>query len=79
LMRAVSDGDLPLARREQLRSVDAIKTLAGYGYMGAAKAVMGFLGVEVGPPRLPNSQLSPEQKEALRTDLQRLGFFEWIE
>ena len=45
---------LAAARAEQFRSVQLIELLAGFGYMAAAKAVMGLLGVEVGPARLPN-------------------------
>ena len=34
--------------------------------MGAAKAVMAMLGVDVGPARLPNGSLTAEQARALR-------------
>ncbi len=78
VMAAAAAGDLAAARREQLRSVDLVKTLAGYGYMGAAKALMDFLGVDVGPARLPNTNLTAAQRAALRSDLERLGFFEWL-
>jgi N-acetylneuraminate lyase len=78
LIAAFQRGDLAAARAEQLRSVRLIQTLAARGYMGAAKATMRMLGVEVGPARLPNSSLSGEQQAALRADLEALGFFEWI-
>ncbi len=57
--------DLATARTEQFRSVQLIELLAGYGYLGAAKTVMGFLGVEVGPARLPNANLTAEQRRTL--------------
>ncbi|MBL8823276.1 MAG: dihydrodipicolinate synthase family protein [Planctomycetia bacterium] len=79
MMAAFERGDLETARREQFRSVQLIELLAGFGYMGAAKAVMGFLGVEVGPPRLPNVALDQVQMNQLRTGLDRLGFFDWIQ
>lgn len=79
LLAAFEQGDLETARREQFRSVQLIELLAGSGYMGAAKAVMGFLGVEVGPPRLPNVALDQEQMKRLRMALDGLGFFEWIQ
>jgi len=78
LIAAFDAGDLPRAREEQYRSVQLIEVLAGYGYMAAAKAVMGFLGVNVGPPRLPNASITDQQKASLRQSLDRLGFFEWI-
>jgi N-acetylneuraminate lyase len=70
---AFTRGDLPAARAEQYRAVELIALLASHGYMAAAKAVMGSLGVDVGPPRLPNGSLSAEQIERLRGVLERTG------
>ena len=78
LLAAVAAGDLAAAREEQFRSVRLIQLLASYGYMGAAKAVMGLLGVPVGPARLPNGSLSTEQIARLQGELEILGFFDWI-
>jgi N-acetylneuraminate lyase len=71
-------GELAAARDEQFRSVRLVVLLAGYGFMAAAKATMGMLGVDVGPPRLPIKRLAPQQIAALRSDLEKLGFFDWI-
>lgn len=65
LIKAFEAGDLVQARGEQLRSVRLIELLASYGYMGAAKATMEYLGVPVGPPRLPNASLNAQQKDSL--------------
>jgi N-acetylneuraminate lyase len=46
--------------------------------MGAAKAVMKMLGVDVGPARLPCGNLDDAQTQALRFELEQLGFFEWV-
>lgn len=78
LLAAVGRGDLTAARVEQFRSVQLIELLAGFGYMAAAKALMGFLGVEVGPARLPNGNLTPDQNARLRDRLDQLGFFGWL-
>ncbi len=78
LIAAFEKGDLATARIEQFRSVQMIQLLASFGYMGAAKAVMDMLGVPVGPPRLPNSNLSNEQKADLRSKLENLHFFDWV-
>lgn len=78
LAKAYAEGDHATAKMEQYRSVQLIEVLARYGYMGAAKAVMGMLGVEVGPPRLPNMPLTEEQRQKLRAELDSLGFFEWV-
>lgn len=78
LQAAFARGDLTTARIEQYRSVQLVELLAGFGYMGAAKALMGFLGVDVGPARLPNTTLNEEQRSRLRDGLERLGFFDWL-
>lgn len=78
LLQAFATGDLATARQEQFRSCQIVQTLAGYGYMGAAKAAMTMLGVDVGPARLPNANLSAEQMKELHSKLETLGFFEWI-
>jgi N-acetylneuraminate lyase len=78
MLRAFAAGDLVAAREEQLRSLEIVRVLSGYGYMGAAKAVMTMLGVDVGPARLPNLPLSAAQAGELRSRLEGLGFFDWI-
>jgi len=78
LIKAFEEDDLSTARWEQFRSVQLIQLLAGYGYMGAAKAVMKMLGVDVGPARLPQGNPSAAQVKELRRQLETLGFFDWI-
>jgi len=34
--------------------------------------------VDVGPARLPNGSLNAEQQAALRAELEKLGFFDWV-
>jgi N-acetylneuraminate lyase len=78
LIAAFQKGDLAAARTEQMRSVRVIQLLAARGYMGAAKATMQMLGVDVGPARLPKGTLNAERQATLRTDLEQLGFFDWV-
>ena len=78
LWKAFSEGNLEAARKEQFRAVQLIQLLASYGFLPAAKATMGWLGVDVGPARPPQSTLSGDQLHRLRTDLENLGFFDWI-
>jgi N-acetylneuraminate lyase len=78
LLAALAAGDLATARAEQFRSVQLIRLLAGLGYMGASKAVMTMLGVDVGPARLPNTSPTAEQVRQLRSSLEQLGFFDWV-
>lgn len=78
LMAAFEKNDLEAARAEQMRSIRLISRLASVGYMGAAKTVMKFLGVDVGPARLPHSNLGAVEEKALLADLEQMGFFEWV-
>ncbi len=78
LLRAFAAGDLATAREEQFRGVQLIKLFVGYGYMGAAKETMQMLGVNVGPARLPNTSLDATQSAKLRSELEALGYFDWI-
>jgi N-acetylneuraminate lyase len=78
LMEASARGDMEAARTEQHRSTQLIALLARYGYMGAAKATMAVLGVNVGHARLPNGSLDGGQAAALRCELDALGFFDWL-
>jgi N-acetylneuraminate lyase len=78
LMQSFAAQDLIGARREQKRSIQLISRLASVGYMGAAKAVMRMLGVDVGPARLPQGNLDSVQEKALRLDLEAMGFFDWV-
>ncbi len=78
LLAAFERGDLSAAREEQFCGVRLIQLFACLGYMGAAKAVMNMLGVDVGPARLPNHNLSVEQTAKLRLELEVMGFFDWV-
>jgi N-acetylneuraminate lyase len=69
LIKAFRAGDFATARQEQLRSIRLIKTLGKRGYMASAKALMTMQGVDVGPPRLPNQQLTTEQLDDLHREL----------
>jgi N-acetylneuraminate lyase len=78
LLKAFAAGDLATARKEQFRSCQIVQLLASYGFMGAAKATLKMLGVDVGPARLPNTNLTAQQVKELRAKLEALGFFDWI-
>jgi N-acetylneuraminate lyase len=78
LIEAFARGDLETARTEQFRSVQLVQTLVRRGFMASAKTLMTFLGVDVGPARLPHVSLTPEQDASLRSELEGIGFFEWL-
>ena len=65
------------AHRLQAISIRMIDTIAATGYLGTAKALMKKLGVDVGPARLPLSNPTATQVEALWQSLQQQGFDDW--
>jgi N-acetylneuraminate lyase len=77
LMAAYDMGDHPEARRLQSVSIAMIDAIASTGFLGTAKALMGRLGVPVGPARLPLGNPSEAQIDALMIRLDELGFARW--
>ena len=75
MIRAFAAGDAAAARREQLASVRFIDVLIRHGGLPAGKAVMKFIGVDCGGVRLPLRTLDAAAEEALKADLEAVGFF----
>ena len=77
LVKAFDNGDLATARLEQSRAREFIAVIQRYGGLVAGKAVMKLIGVDCGPVRLPLRPLSESQESELRSDLERIGFFDY--
>lgn len=77
LIDAFHAGDLAEARRLQTLSIAMIDVIAATGYLGTAKALMGRLGVPLGPARLPLGNPSAVQIDALMHALAGLGLPGW--
>lgn len=78
IIAAFQRGDLQAARQQQMLAVALVSAIAPYDFTAAAKAVMGMLGVECGPARLPLAALTDQQIANLQADLKAIGFFDWI-
>jgi N-acetylneuraminate lyase len=78
MMTAFQEGNWAVAREEQFRGVRLIQVLSDFGYIAAAKVVMEWLGVPVGPPRLPIVPLTSSQQKELQTILKGMGYFDWL-
>lgn len=76
--RAYEQSDYQTARVEQARATELVETLRRYGPIVGAKAALAMAGIDCGLPRLPLSPLSHPQVTALRNDLERIEFFDWI-
>jgi N-acetylneuraminate lyase len=77
LINAFERGDFPEARRLQSISIAMIDAIAETGFMGTAKALMGRLGVPVGPARAPHSNPTESQMDTLMARLRDLRFDQW--
>jgi N-acetylneuraminate lyase len=77
IIAAFDAGELESAKKLQRQSAEMIQLLAGYGYLRAAKSVMGMLGVDCGPVRPPLTPLTEDEIATIREALTRIGFFDW--
>ncbi len=77
LIAAFNAGDITRARELQTLSVKMINIIAARGYMGCAKTIMGWHGVDLGPARLPMGNPDKASADALRAELSAIGFFDW--
>jgi N-acetylneuraminate lyase len=67
-------GDERGARAAQEQAVALVDVIQEYGVLRAGKAIMGLLGVECGPPRLPCTPLEQAELDRLRSQLEGFDF-----
>ena len=77
VLTAHAQGDAATAEVEQARVQPVVDILAPRGYMGAAKALMGHLGVPLGPARLPNGNIGAPELKLMLNELEAIGLFTW--
>jgi N-acetylneuraminate lyase len=76
MLAAVDAGDQKTARIEQARSVAMVRVLTQFTPLAALKYAMNLAGVDCGPPRLPVSDLSADEKKRLHDALASGKYFE---
>ena len=78
LIDAFRAGDLATARELQVKSAAMIEAIRrqGFGVVGF-KQVMQMIGMDMGPVRPPLRPMPAEHCDALRAELQQIGFFEF--
>jgi N-acetylneuraminate lyase len=77
LIEAFEKGDMASARAAQSRSREFIELLFRFRGVSAGKAIMGLVGLDMGPVRLPLRDLADDERLILKAELERIGFFEY--
>ena len=78
LIEAFNSGNLELAREVQQKSIYMIELLGKYGGMGTGKAYMKYIGLDCGEFRSPVKNVSKNDFESFRSDVQQLEMEEWF-
>jgi 4-hydroxy-tetrahydrodipicolinate synthase len=73
MLSAFHSGDVATARKINVALGPLSAAQANLGGVTMAKAGLGLLGIEVGPPRLPQIPATPEQSDALAADMRAAG------
>jgi N-acetylneuraminate lyase len=74
-------GDMAAARAAQLESMRFIEAFCQFGgakAMAANKAILGLLGIDLGPVRAPLVNVTPAEIARLKASLKKIGFFKAV-
>jgi N-acetylneuraminate lyase len=81
IIHAYQQGDLKQAKELQSLVIKMVQRINKYcinGSNGAPlKAMMAFIGLDCGPIRLPQLDLTDEMRQQLQQDMVEIEFFEW--
>ncbi|MGQ9814555.1 MAG: dihydrodipicolinate synthase family protein, partial [Candidatus Roseilinea sp.] len=77
IWRAYQAGDMATAQADQARAIEFIAAFTRHGGLPAAKAMMKMIGLDCGPVRLPQRNLTAQQYDQLQAELEQIGFFEY--
>lgn len=77
IINAWNSGDLEKARELQNFSQEVINVIVKYrGNIVGGKRIMKLIGLDLGPNRTPFRNITPEEEQQLKADLQAINFFE---
>ncbi len=74
LIDAFNQNDLKKAQRLQQQSIDMIYLLGKYGGIATGKAYMKLVGIDCGKFRLPVKNMSEEQFQSFKKDVEQINF-----
>jgi N-acetylneuraminate lyase len=74
LIDAFNNNDLKKAQSLQQQSIDMISLLGKYGGIATGKAFMKLVGIDCGGFRLPVKNMSAEQFDSFKKDVEQINF-----
>ncbi|HJW16110.1 MAG TPA: dihydrodipicolinate synthase family protein, partial [Flavisolibacter sp.] len=74
LIEAFNNGELKKAQQLQQQSIDMIRLLGKYGGIATGKAYMKLIGLNCGKFRLPVKNMTEEQFQQFKQDVEQLDF-----
>jgi N-acetylneuraminate lyase len=78
IMDAFAKGDLATARKLQYIAIQMINICGKYGGHPGRKAIMKLVGLDCGQARLPMQFLTEEEILDIKSQLDKLGIFDWL-
>jgi len=77
MIEAFNNGAFETAHDLQYEVMIFVKTLSKYGFHAASKATLKLLGLDLGPVRLPQRNLSATEFKSLEAELKASKILEW--
>jgi len=79
IINTFNKGEIEKAHQLQYEAMVFVKTLSKYGFHRASKATLGILGLDLGPVRLPQRNLTAAEISSLEADLTQSGILDWVD
>ena len=77
IIEAWKRGDLETAREKQNFSQAVINVICNYrGNIVGGKRIMKLIGLDLGPNRVPFRNMTDEEEQSMKAELEAIGFFE---
>ena len=77
IIEAWKKGDIDTAREKQNFSQAVINVICNYrGNIVGGKRIMKLIGMDLGPNRVPFRNMTDEEEQTMKQELQAIGFFE---
>ena len=77
VIEAWKRGDVETARKKQNFAQEVINIICHYrGNIVGGKRIMKLMGFDLGPNRVPFSNMTDDEEAAMRCELEKIGFFE---